>query len=207
MNSKRLSMVKTQSAWCAQAPMKAKRTVLLASAVFLLLTSVATAQPAEKKPVYQDPTQSIRVRVDDLMKPLIENVEEGRVSMALVDRAVRRVLTQKYRLGLFERPYVDTERAVKLVHAKAHQDLALRTARDGIVLLKNEGNLLPLKKNLKSIAVIGPHADSGELGDYSPRVVLQHVVTVLEGIKAKVSPTTKILQVWRWQTDQPSADR
>jgi beta-glucosidase len=129
------------------------------------------------------------------MKPLIENVEEGRVSMALVDRAVRRVLTQKYRLDLFERPYVDPERAVKVMHAKEHQDLALRAAREGIVLLKNEGNLLPLKKNLKSIAVIGPNADSGELGDYSPKVVLQHVVTVLEGIKARVSPATKVLHV------------
>ena len=65
------------------------------------------------------------------MKPLIENVEEGRVSMALIDRALRRVLTQKFRLGLFERPYVDPQRAVKIMHTKEHQDLALRTAREG----------------------------------------------------------------------------
>ena len=124
------------------------------------------------------------------MKPLIENVEEGRVSMALVDRAVRRVLTLKFRLGLFERPYVDSQRAIKIMHAKDHQDLALRTAREGIVLLKNDGNLLPLKKDLKSIAVIGPDADigRGQLGDYATRAILQHIVTVAEGIKAKVSP-------------------
>ena len=58
--------------------------------------------------------------------------------------------------------------------------------------MKNQGNLLPLNKNLKSIAIIGPNADSGALGDYSPKVVLQHVVTVTEGIKARLSPATKV---------------
>ncbi len=131
------------------------------------------------------------------MGPLIENVEEGRVPMALVDRAVRRVLEQKFHLGLFENPYVDVEHAVRTVHSQANQDLALRAGREGIVLLKNEKNLLPLKKNLKSIAIIGPDADDvrNQLGDYSPKKILQHVVTVFEGIKAKVSPETKVVHV------------
>ena len=131
------------------------------------------------------------------MKPLIENVEEGRVPVALVDRAVRRVLEQKFRLGLFEHPYVDPEEAVRIVHSKEDQDLALQTAHEGIVLLKNDRNLLPLKKGVKSIAVIGPNADNAnnQLGDYSPEKVLQHVVTVLEGIKGKVSPGTRVLYV------------
>jgi len=129
------------------------------------------------------------------MKPLIENVEEGRVSMALVDRAVRRVLEQKFRLGLFDNPTVDAENAVRIVHAPAYQDLALRAAREGIVLLKNEKALLPLRKALKSLAVIGPDADdvTSQLGDYSPHKVPQHVVTVLEGIKAKVGPKTQVV--------------
>ena len=129
------------------------------------------------------------------MKPLIENVEEGRVSMALVDRAVRRVLEQKFRLGLFDNPTVDVESAVRTVHAPAYQDLALRAAREGIVLLKNEKALLPLRKALKSLAVIGPDADdvTSQLGDYSPHKVPQHVVTVLEGIKAKVGPKTQVV--------------
>ncbi len=128
------------------------------------------------------------------MKPLIENVEEGKVSMALIDRAVRRVLELKFRLGLFDNPLVDPERAVKTVHAKEHQELALRAAREGIVLLKNEKNLLPLDKNLKSIAVIGPNADAprNQLGDYTATKVLQHVVTVLEGVKGRVSPQTRV---------------
>jgi len=129
------------------------------------------------------------------MGPLIENVEEGRVPMALIDRAVRRVLELKFRLGLFEHPYVDLARAKQVMHSSEHQQLALDAAREGIVLLKNEGNLLPLKKNLKSIAVIGPNADSASnlFGDYSPQVVLQHVDTILDGIKGKISPATRFV--------------
>jgi beta-glucosidase len=129
--------------------------------------------------------------------PLIENVEEGRVPMALVDRAERRVLQQKFRLGLFENPYVDVERATRIVHSREHQDLALRAGREGIVLLKNEKNLLPLNKHLKSIAVIGPDAENllNQLGDYSPMVIPQHIVSILGGIRAKVGPGTKVLYV------------
>src|SRR6266700_88675 len=129
------------------------------------------------------------------MGPLIENVQEGRVSMDLIDRAVRRVLELKFRLGLFEHPYVELARARQVMHSTEHQQLALDAAREGIVLLKNEGNLLPLKKNLKSIAVIGPNADSGSnlFGDYSSQVVLQHVDTILDGIKGKISPATRFV--------------
>ncbi|HZU24346.1 MAG TPA: glycoside hydrolase family 3 C-terminal domain-containing protein, partial [Bryobacteraceae bacterium] len=129
------------------------------------------------------------------MGPLIENVEEGRVPMALVDRAVRRVLELKFRLGLFEHPYVDVEHAARTVHSQRYQDLALRAGREGIVLLKNDRNTLPLRKNLKSIAVIGPDAENpgNLLGDYSPHTVTQHVVTVLEGIRAKAGNETKIV--------------
>src|SRR2546430_8914091 len=106
------------------------------------------------------------------MGPLVESVQEGRVPVELVDRAVRRVLALKFQLGLFEHPYVDVDRAVKVMHSSEHQDLALQVAREGIVLLKNENNLLPLKKDLHSIAVIGPNADNGlnQLCDYSPPV-------------------------------------
>jgi beta-glucosidase len=130
------------------------------------------------------------------MGPLVESVQEGLVPMALVDRALRRVLEQKFRLGLFEDPYVNVDHAVQVVHSQANQDLALRAGREGIVLLKNENNLLPLKKDLKSVAVIGPNADDvmNQLGDYSPKKLLQHVTTVIEGIKAVVSPQTKVTQ-------------
>jgi beta-glucosidase len=131
------------------------------------------------------------------MRPLIENVEEGRVAIALVDRAVRRVLELKFRLGLFENPYVDVDHAVSVVHSQPYQDLALRAGREGIVLLKNEKKLLPLKKGLKTIAVIGPDADNlmNQLGDYSPKKVLQHVTSILEGIKTKAGPESKVVAV------------
>jgi beta-glucosidase len=129
------------------------------------------------------------------MGPLVENVNEGRVPMELIDRAVRRVLELKFRLGLFEHPYVDLDHAKQVMHSSEHQQLALQAAHEGIVLLRNEGNLLPLKKNLKTIAVIGPNADTGEnlFGDYSAQVVLQHVDTILDGIKAKASPATRVV--------------
>jgi len=128
---------------------------------------------------------------------LIENVEEGKVPMALVDRAVRRVLKLKFRLGLFENPYVDKDRAARVVHSQENQDLALRAGREGIVLLKNEKNLLPLKKNLKSVAVIGPDAENlmNQLGDYSPSVLPKNMVSILEGIKAKVEQGAKVTAV------------
>ncbi|MFC1557928.1 glycoside hydrolase family 3 C-terminal domain-containing protein [candidate division KSB1 bacterium] len=128
------------------------------------------------------------------MGPMIENIKEGKVPISLIDRSVRRILRLKFQLGLFENPYVDSDRAVKITHTKAHQELALQTAREGIVLLKNDNNLLPLNKNIKSIAVIGPNADNerNQLGDYTARNVLQNVVTVLEGIKNKVSKDTKV---------------
>lgn len=129
------------------------------------------------------------------MGPLVENVQEGKVSEALIDRAVRRVLELKFRLGLFEHPYTDPALAQRVVHSREHQELALQTAREGIVLLKNENNLLPLKKDIRSIAVIGPDADDGwsQLGDYSPSVVPHSITTILDGIKQKVSPQTKVL--------------
>ena len=134
---------------------------------------------------------------DAYMGGLIENVNEGKIPMALVDRAVARILRLKFQLGLFENPYVNVEQAMKVVHADANKELALQTSRESIVLLKNDKNMLPLKKGIKSIAVIGPNADEPiyQLGDYFPHHVPQEVVTVLKGIKNKVSSSTKITYV------------
>ena len=128
------------------------------------------------------------------MGPLIESVQEGRIPIALVDRAVRRVLELKFRLGLFEHPYVDLDHAKQVMHSAEHQKLALDAAREGIVLLRNEGHLLPLKKEMKLVAIIGPNADNSDnlFGDYSPMVVPQHVASILDGIKAKVAPGTGV---------------
>src|SRR6516164_4977048 len=131
------------------------------------------------------------------MAPLIENVQEGQVPIEQVDQAVRRVLELKFRLGLFEHLYADLDSAKRVMHSKEHQDLALRAAREGIVLLKNDNNLLSLKRNLKSIAVIGPNSNNASnlFGDYAPHVVLQSVETILDGIKAKISSSTRVSYV------------
>ena len=128
------------------------------------------------------------------MRDMIANVEQGLIPEALLDRAVRRILTMKFRLGLFEDPLVDVARAQQVVHNAKHQELALQAAREAIVLLRNEGNLLPLSKDVDSIAVIGPNADhaKNQLGDYVSHTVLQDIVTILEGVKAAVSPKTKV---------------
>lgn len=128
------------------------------------------------------------------MQPMIENVREGRVSMAYIDRAVSRILRQKFRLGLFDHPFVDPEHAVQVTHTKESRALALNVAREGIVLLKNDQNLLPLKKSVKSIALIGPNVDDVRniLGDYVPHKVLQHVVTIREGIQNEVGQGVRV---------------
>ncbi len=134
---------------------------------------------------------------EGFLQPMLENVKEEKIPMELIDRAVRRILKLKFRLGLFENPYVDPDYAFKTVHAKESRELALQAAREGIVLLKNDNNILPLKKNIKKIAVIGPNADNrlNQLGDYTARVVTQDITTVLDGIKAKVSPNIEVKYV------------
>lgn len=128
------------------------------------------------------------------LQPLFDNVREGNVSMNLIDRAVRRILTLKFRLGLFENPYVDPKHAAETIHTPQSRELALQAAREGIVLLKNENNLLPLNKEVKRIAVIGPNADNrlNQLGDYTAKVVSQEITTVLKGIREKVSPAVNV---------------
>ena len=134
---------------------------------------------------------------EGFLKPMIENVQEGKVAIETVDRALRRLLRVKFLLGLFENPYVDEERAGLVSHTPEARELALRAARDGIVLLKNEENLLPLSRELGSIAVIGPGADHGrnQLGDYTTDNMIQEVVTVLAGIKKKVTAETEVTHV------------
>jgi beta-glucosidase len=106
--------------------------------------------------------------LDCFGEPLREAVEKGLVPIELVDEAARRLLRVKLRLGLLESPYVDEGRAPELVDTAEDRALARELARRSLVLLKNEGGLLPLAKDLRRIAVIGPSADSVRLlqGDY-----------------------------------------
>ncbi|MFD1874193.1 glycoside hydrolase family 3 N-terminal domain-containing protein [Hymenobacter bucti] len=130
-------------------------------------------------------------------KELLEAVKQKLVAPEVLDRAVGRVLRVKFEMGLFENPYVDPSKAAKLVKTPANVQLARQVARESVVLLKNEKDLLPLTKTLQRIAVIGPNADNiyNQLGDYTAPQPESNVVTVLEGIKAKVSAATQVTYV------------
>ncbi len=96
----------------------------------------------------------------DFILPLRQAIDEGLVSMATVDKRVKEVLKVKFLLGLFDNPYKgDIKTVNNIVHSQDHQALSLKAALESIVLLKNENNILPLSKDLKNIAVIGPNAD------------------------------------------------
>ena len=125
----------------------------------------------------------------DCFPELLQAVKEGRVSEEAIDQAVRRILRAKFLLGLFENPDVNPEYAAKICDCKEHRKLALKVAHKSTVLLKNDG-LLPLNKNLNSIAVIGPNANEIRLGNYSGFGM--KVVTILEGIKNKISKKVKV---------------
>ncbi len=127
----------------------------------------------------------------DCFPLLVKLVREGKIQEALVDKAVARNLRAKFLLGLFENPYVDPDRAVRLTNSREHRELAADAARRSIVLLKNENNLLPLDRSrLRAIAVIGPNAARVHLGGYSDDP--GRGVSVLQGIKEKVGNQIKV---------------
>lgn len=121
---------------------------------------------------------------------------EGLITMADLDGAVSNVLRLKFQMGLFENPYVSPKLAKKLVRSKEHKELARQVAREGVVLLKNEG-VLPLSKEIGHLAVIGPNADMmyNQLGDYTAPQERKEVTTVLDGIRAAVSKGTQVTYV------------
>ncbi len=134
--------------------------------------------------------QSIMAGIDMHMHGLYWNelvtelVREGRIPESRIDESVRRILTVKFRLGLFEKPYADESKSMHIRHSQAHRNTALEAARNGIVLLKNDG-ILPLKaKDLKRILVTGINADDQNiLGDWSAPQHPENVVTILEGLR------------------------
>jgi len=123
---------------------------------------------------------------------LVELVREGTVAESVIDARVRPMLEAKFRLRLFEDPYVDPEHAERLVREPASRALALEAARKTITLLKNEGAVLPLAQGkVKTIAVIGPNADRVMLGGYSG--VPLHSCTALQGIKDRAPAGMEVL--------------
>ncbi|MBE3117498.1 MAG: glycoside hydrolase family 3 protein, partial [Candidatus Atribacteria bacterium] len=151
--------------------------------------------------------------------PLKAALEAGDLDIETVNTAVRRHLQKKFELGLFDNPYTDEGRVLEVFETPEQRSLAREIARQSMVLLKNDG-LLPLKKSIGTLAIIGPNADHArsQLGDYSYAATLEllrslvpvdssfvnvnadalaehdvQVVTVLKGIEGAVSPETKVL--------------
>ncbi|MBI3003895.1 MAG: beta-glucosidase BglX [Ignavibacteriales bacterium] len=128
---------------------------------------------------------------------LFHALKDGRILLEQVDRSVKRVLRMKFLLGLFSDPYrnCDTETEKQTILHPDHRAMARSVAQKSIVLLKNDKNILPLKKDLKSILVVGPLAESKSdpLGSGHGKGMAEDVVTVLDGIKRAVSAQSKVL--------------
>ncbi|MFL6278020.1 MAG: glycoside hydrolase family 3 N-terminal domain-containing protein [Blastocatellia bacterium] len=122
-------------------------------------------------------------------------LKEGKVSMRTIDEAVRRILRVKFRLGLFEHPYADEGREASVIFSAENRAAARQIAARSMVLLKNEREVLPLNKAARQIAVIGPLADSQRdmIGSWSGDGRAEDAVTLIEGIRAKVTPQTKVV--------------
>ena len=128
----------------------------------------------------------------DCYRHLAELVREGTLKERELDELVAPMLLWKFRMRLFDDPYVDPDYADSVVGSAPHQQLALEAARDTITLLKNDGSVLPLDAStLKTIAVIGPNADRPLLGGYSG--VPKHTTSVLQGITAKIGARANVV--------------
>ena len=125
-------------------------------------------------------------------RTLLRQVKEGTVPVSEVDLAASRVLTAKFRLGLFDNPYVDPDTAERVTGSAEHRQLSEKAAEKVIVLLKNDKNLLPLDLGkLKTIAVIGPNAADVHLGGYSREAA--HGVSILDGVKERVGGKASVV--------------
>ena len=127
----------------------------------------------------------------DHYKLFIPPFVNGAIKQERIDDAVARVLTAKFELGLFEQPYVSEQLAAQFINNTSNKILAKEAAQKSIVLLKNEKNILPLNKKIKSIAIIGMDATEARMGGYSGTG--NGKINILEGIKEKLGRTVKIV--------------
>lgn len=123
---------------------------------------------------------------------LVELVREGRIEEKKIDEAVGRILLEKFRLGLFDNPYIDPEESDRIVGNDEARQVAYRAASESLILLENQGGVLPFnKKEIKTLAVIGPHAKEVHLGGYSSTP--KHRVSVYDALVERYGSTMNIL--------------
>jgi len=147
---------------------------------------------------------NIELPEPDCYLHLVELVRKGVLKESQLDELVAPMLLWKFRMGLFDDPYVDPEHAAAVVGCDAHRRLALDAARETITLLKNEGGLLPLDAGaIQTIAVIGPNADKPMLGGYSGKPA--HCSTVLDGVRARAAKNVKVVYSEGCKITQPGS--
>ena len=133
---------------------------------------------------------------------LVAAVRAGKVSAKDLDLAVGRMLTAKFKAGVFEHPYADPDRATEVVGSKKHVELARKVADEAIVLLKNKDNALPLDPaKIKTLAVIGPNAKKMRLGTYAG--IPSYYVTMLDGIRNRVGSATSVVYAEGCRISEP----
>ncbi|MCG8371900.1 MAG: glycoside hydrolase family 3 C-terminal domain-containing protein [Balneolales bacterium] len=152
---------------------------------------------------------NIELPEPDCYRHIVELVNESRIEESMLDELIAPMLYWKFKMGLFDDPFMDPDEAARVSGSEENRKLALRAAQEASTLLKNDNQLLPLKKSaLKRVAVIGPNADVSLLGGYSgaPKVN----ISVLEGIKSALGENVdvvyhegcKITIGGRWEEDK-----
>ena len=155
------------------------------------LKTMHRVAPTQKEAVFQsvDAGLDMHMHGPRFLEPLIELVNEGRITENRIDEAVYPILLAKFRLGLFEKAQVDLSLASEIMFNESHQKTALELARQGIVLLKNDDNILPLKSNQK-IFITGPNANNHTImGDWVFEQPEENITTVVEGLKKIIDPS------------------
>jgi len=137
-------------------------------------------------------SSGVEIELGRCFRHLEQSVQAGRIPEEAVNAAVAKMLRVKFQLGLFENPFVEEGNAITVTNSAEHKALALEAAHKTMILLKNEGGLLPLDKSgLRSLAVIGPNAAPIRLGGYSGNPGCG--ISVLEGVRQKVGDTIEVL--------------
>jgi beta-glucosidase len=159
------------------------------------LNTVHHIAPNQKEAIYQTVMAGMDMHMHgpNFLEPLAELVKEKRVPVSYIDRSAAKILEAKFKLGLFENPFVDENLAATLKFNAENKAMALQAARESITLLKNENNALPLVASAKKILVTGPNAnDQTILGDWSLLQPDENVTTIFEGLRDEAPTGTTV---------------
>jgi beta-glucosidase len=159
------------------------------------INTVHHVAPNQKEAIYQTIMAGMDMHMHgpNFLEPLAELVKEKRVPVTYIDRSAAKILEAKFKLGLFENPFVDENLAAKLKFNDENKALALQAARESITLLKNENNALPLAPSAKKILVTGPNAHNQTiLGDWSLLQPEENVTTIFEGLQQEAPSGTTV---------------